>query len=97
VFLGAFPADGADLSTFDIEVVSIYGSNDGLATPAEVLASARLLPADTVFSEIVGGNHAQFGDYGEQSGDLAPAITLDEQIKLTVDAILLLFEKVEAQ
>ena len=37
--------------------------------------------------EIQGGNHAQFGDYGPQKGDLPAAISAKEQQKQTVEAI----------
>ena len=37
--------------------------------------------------EIVGGNHAQFGNYGPQKGDLPAAISAEEQQKQTVEAI----------
>lgn len=63
----------SDLSgDVDLQVASIYGSNDGLATPADIERSAALLPPDTVFTEIDGGVHAFFADYGEQPGDGHP-------------------------
>lgn len=37
--------------------------------------------------EIEGGNHAQFGNYGPQKGDLPAAISSEEQQRQTVDAI----------
>ena len=37
--------------------------------------------------EIEGGNHAQFGNYGPQKGDLPAAISAEEQQKQTVKAI----------
>lgn len=37
--------------------------------------------------EIEGGNHAQFGNYGPQKGDLPAAISSEEQQKQTVAAI----------
>ena len=37
--------------------------------------------------EIAGGNHAQFGNYGPQKGDLPAAISAEEQQKQTVEAI----------
>lgn len=36
---------------------------------------------------IDGGNHAQFGNYGEQKGDSAATISRDDQQNITVDAI----------
>jgi len=37
---------------------------------------------------IEGGNHAQFGNYGEQKGDPAATISSEEQQSIAVDAIL---------
>ena len=37
--------------------------------------------------EIEGGNHAQFGNYGPQKGDLPATISAEEQQALTVEAI----------
>ena len=37
--------------------------------------------------EIEGGNHAQFGNYGPQKGDLPAAISAEEQQNQTVEAI----------
>lgn len=37
--------------------------------------------------EIEGGNHAQFGNYGPQKGDLPATISAEEQQAQTVDAI----------
>ena len=37
--------------------------------------------------EIEGGNHAQFGNYGPQKGDLPAAISAEEQQKQAVEAI----------
>lgn len=50
-------------------VQSVSGSRDGLATPAKIDASRAHLPADTTFTVIEGGTHAQFGAYGLQPGD----------------------------
>jgi hypothetical protein len=60
-------------------IASIYASNDGLATMADIDASRPLLPPDTRWLEIAGGNHAQFGWYGPQSGDGEAAISRAEQ------------------
>ena len=37
--------------------------------------------------EIEGGNHAQFGNYGPQEGDLPAAISVEEQQAQAVEAI----------
>lgn len=55
-----------------LQVLSILGSEDGLSTPAKIDASRELLPPDTTFVEVQGGNHAFFGNYGAQPGDGNP-------------------------
>jgi pimeloyl-ACP methyl ester carboxylesterase len=73
----SYPA--SDLSeTLAVPVTSISGSNDGLATPADIEASRTDLPADTTFEVIDGAVHSFFGDYGPQPGDGEPSIGHDE-------------------
>lgn len=97
VLWASFPAEGADLSRHDIEAISIYGTQDGLAPPEEILPTAERLPENTAFFEISGGNHAQFGDYGEQNGDLPATIDLVDQIDQTVTYTLELLDKVDGK
>ena len=63
----------------------VYGSNDG------VLERNKLAGLKNVLV-IQGGNHAYFGDYGEQKGDGAAAITRGEQQAETVKAIVAFME-----
>lgn len=73
----SYPA--SDMSgTLDVEVLSVSGSADGLATPADIEASRADLPPGAEFVTIDGGVHAFFGDYGPQPGDGQPGITQDE-------------------
>jgi hypothetical protein len=77
VFLAAYPADNVDLSKLPIKFVSIYGTHDGVA--GDVFQSPlRRLPADTRLVAIDGGNHAQYGNYGPQSGDGTATINREE-------------------
>lgn len=73
----SFPNDDMSADT-SLQVESIYGSNDLLATPADIERSKSKLPPDATFTEIEGGVHAYFGDYGEQPGDGQPSIGRDE-------------------
>jgi dienelactone hydrolase len=75
----AYPSSNDDLSGLDLNVVSIYGTLDGLATGDKIDASRPLLPADTTWAAIEGGNHAQFGWYGDQPGDNTATISREEQ------------------
>ena len=78
----------ADLSNSGLDVLSIYGSNDGILNMEKYEECKTNLPDG--FSEFVidGGCHAYFGSYGEQDGDGKATITRDEQINITVDEII---------
>ncbi|NWG34695.1 MAG: alpha/beta hydrolase [Chloroflexi bacterium] len=78
VFWASYPADDS-LKGLGIPVLSVYGSNDGLSTPQLIEASKTLLPPDAIFFLVEGGNHAQFGAYGFQSGDGVAAIPAETQ------------------
>ena len=67
VLLASYCAN--DLSSSELPALSISASEDGLSTPQKIDDAAHLLPADTVFVQIAGGNHAGFGAYGPQPGD----------------------------
>ena len=90
VLWASYPAATDDLSARTLAVTSIYGTRDGLATVDDIQASRELLPADTVFVAIEGGNHAGFGDYGPQSGDLPATISVEEQQRQIVTATVAL-------
>lgn len=93
----AYPAGSTDLSTAAIWATSIYGTQDGLVSEAELIASKSLLPPETAFVAIEGGNHAQFGSYGPQNGDLPASISPEEQREQTVAATLDLLEQLPAE
>jgi len=93
VLWAAYPASGTDLSKSNLLVTTIHGSNDGLVSTAQIDDSLKLLPPSTVRVEMAGGNHAQFGWYGDQAGDNAATITREAQQNLTVTATVQLLEK----
>jgi len=83
----SYPAGSDDLSARDdLAVVSIYGTQDGVALPADVLAARPLLPADTVWVAIEGGSHAQFGWYGPQSEADVASISREAQQQQVIRA-----------
>ncbi|MFZ5815052.1 MAG: alpha/beta fold hydrolase [Bacillota bacterium] len=94
LLLAAYPAASDDLSRRSLAVTTVFGSQDGLATPAKVEGSRPLLPPSTRWVRIEGGNHAQFGWYGPQSGDLPAAVSREEQQAAVVEAAAALLEQI---
>jgi hypothetical protein len=84
VYWASYPAD-ATLKDKGLKTISIYGTNDGQAGTL-VEQGRALMPADTTYVVIEGGNHAQFGDYGPQSGDNSATISAESQWQQTADA-----------
>jgi pimeloyl-ACP methyl ester carboxylesterase len=93
LFLAAYPADSDDLSASSITAASIYGLLDGVAPPDQIESSALLLPEMTEWFPIDGGNHAQFGWYGDQPGDNIAEITREEQQSAVLAAILKILQQ----
>jgi dienelactone hydrolase len=82
----AYPAGNNSLADSSAVVTSISATNDGLATPDKIEASRPLLPPDTTWLAIEGGNHAGFGYYGPQGGDGEATIPREDQQRQTIDA-----------
>jgi hypothetical protein len=90
VLYASYP-QGDELQESDKKVLSIWGSKDGVADLNKV-KSAKL-PKDTEFVEIKGGNHAQFGDYGTQSGDNEATISENEQMDIAAKKTIEMLDK----
>lgn len=76
ILLGAYPVNEAPIDT-----LAIYGTYDIM------LDLEKTAQADEVV-EITNGNHANFGDYGDQEGDGKALITREEQQEQTVKLIM---------
>lgn len=95
VLWASYPAGSDDLSASALKVVSISGSLDGLSTVEKVNASRPLLPPSTTWVQIAGGNHAQFGWYGDQAGDNPASISRENQLEQMVNATIRLLESLK--
>jgi dienelactone hydrolase len=93
--MASYPASSDNLSEYDIQAISIYGTRDGVMAAGALEESRALLPADTRWIAIEGGNHAQFGWYGDQSGDLPATISHLEQQHIIIKATLELLKTLE--
>jgi hypothetical protein len=97
VLWAAYPAESSSLANADVQVVSIYATQDGLATGEKIDASRALLPSSTRYAAIQGGNHAQFGWYGKQDGDGQASIGPQEQQEQVVAATVELLQTLAGQ
>jgi hypothetical protein len=84
IFLASYPI--SDVS--DKHVLIITGQYDLVLDQKNISESEALLPEDHVVYEITGGNHAQFGWYGEQKGDGTSTITTKEQQDVIINQII---------
>jgi hypothetical protein len=87
VLLAAYPTE-----KINKPVLSIYGSDDGVFNLKTYNESKPLMKNLT---EVIidGGNHAQFGYYGNQSGDNPAKITTEKQQDKSVDEIVKFIDK----
>lgn len=86
VLLAAYSTQ--DLSDTDLKILSIYGRNDGVLDREKLEVSHGYMPKNFKEVCIDGGNHAQFGSYGTQKGDLDATITEEEQQSQAATAVL---------
>lgn len=85
-FLGAYPT--VDFANTSLPMLNIWASEDGLVDDVTRAEAEPKFSAETTSIWLEGGNHAQFGLYGEQSGDLPATITSEQQQQLIVAAFL---------
>lgn len=83
----------SDLTDSDLDVVSLYGSEDRVLNMEKYAEYWTNLPESALEFIIDGGCHAYFGSYGPQKGDGSPVITNEEQIRVTVEQCLSVIER----
>jgi hypothetical protein len=95
VIWASYPADNADISDFDLPVSLIYGELDPKVNEISVAERKHLLPADTVYIAIEGGDHHQFGSYRIKPEEHHAVISRDEQFSEITQATLDLLEAID--
>ncbi len=108
VLIASWATESKSLKDWSGEVLSIYGSKDGLATVEEIEENKQYLPGEMVFLaenltsldsnesayyEIEGGNHAGFGCYGFQDGDQVADISQEDQQEAMITIMANYFEQ----
>ena len=77
----------SNLSIRNIPVLSLYGTNDGVLDMTSYTLFKYNIKKNLTELVIEGGNHAQFGDYGQQRGDNEASISAQEQVAISADAV----------
>ena len=68
-----------DLSQSSVQVVSITATEDKVLNWGSYNDTVTKLPTEAEYVSIEGGNHGQFGMYGQQSGDGVAVIASEAQ------------------
>lgn len=95
ILLGAYPTK--DLSASSLKVLSVYGSEDLVVNRDKIESGRALVPQGYTEYCIKGGNHAQYGNYGEQKGDGTATISAEEQRTITTEQIIGIIEEGEKE
>lgn len=82
-----------DLSQWDKKILKIYGSEDGVASQADIERNRHLLPPTATLHRIDGANHVQFGYYRHQLFGGSPSISREQQQEAAANAISELLSK----
>ena len=88
----SYPADSTDISGLDIPVISIYGSREERVNDASIGERKHLLPEDTLYIRIEGGDHHQFGAYEINPEDHLATTSRASQHEQIIQATLELLE-----
>jgi hypothetical protein len=87
ILLASYPSKNISKIT-NIKVFSIIGNKDCILNKSKYDDAKLLLPTDTNYRVIKGGNHCQFGNYGFQSGDCIASIDYIKQQSESIELIL---------
>ncbi|SEW43805.1 alpha/beta fold hydrolase [[Clostridium] fimetarium] len=86
ILLGAYPS--SDLSKTNLKFLTMYGSNDNVLNKNKLSETKSNAPSNSLYFEIEGGNHAGYGNYGDQKGDGTATISADEQQNIVTEKIV---------
>ncbi len=75
-----YGCNGNTEDDLELEVLSIYGSSDGITTISEINNLRGLLPQETTsYVCISGGNNSNFANYGLIDGDKSASTSIESQ------------------
>jgi predicted esterase len=90
----SYPADSTDLSDSSLPTILIYGDLDPGVNDESVAERKHLLPSDTQYIRIEGGDHHQFGSYVIKPEEHHATIDRAAQQRQILEGTLILLEDV---
>lgn len=93
-FMGSYPSSMHAMPDADIPVAVLYGTRDFITRKSEFDASHERLPAHAEYVGIEGGDHYQFGSFGNV--DVTATLSRDEQQAQTIAALQSFVDKLPA-
>lgn len=84
-FLASYPSGMHAMPDSELSVAMLYGTHDFITRKSEFEASYGRLPKHTEFVAIEGGDHYQFGSFGNV--DVTATIPREEQQRQTIAAL----------
>lgn len=90
-FLASYPSGMHAMPESALPTMLIYGTNDVITRKSEFDASRLRLPAHTRYVAVVGGDHYQFGSFGNVQ--VTAAIPRDDQQRQVTQALLQFMEQ----
>jgi predicted alpha/beta-hydrolase family hydrolase len=85
-FLASYPSGMHAMPDSALPMTLIYGTHDMITRKSEFDASRQRLPKHTIYTAIEGGDHYQFGSFGNV--DITATITRAEQQRQVIQALL---------
>lgn len=95
VLIGTTHPRDFSLAETAIPITKVYGTRDEVASYASMRENQHLVPANTAWIGIEGGNHVQFGYYRHQLGDGSATISREEQQRQLVAALTAVLSSAE--
>lgn len=91
----SYPNNSSDLSRLTIPTILMYGGNETGVTDESVGERKHLLPPNSLYIKIEGGDHHQFGSYQLTNEVNLATISLEEQHMQILSAMFGLLKSVE--
>ncbi|GBG04932.1 alpha/beta hydrolase [Lactobacillus rodentium] len=92
--LGAYADEKGRLDKTNLDVLSITASHDKVLNWQKYQTNKKYLPKNTSYQTIKGGNHGNFGSYGQQKGDGHATISNANQQKQVASLLINWLNKV---